>query len=120
MEIKITKRKKLLEINNDMCHNFYYFINGRFYNDDKTAYRKFKFVVWFDIFDVDEYFNYDDENDTWNENLVTQNMIDEYLEECIWGYVSMVTDYNNESQLRNFYDMCDDSICNYNRIAKYW
>lgn len=47
-------------------------------------------------------------------------MIDEYLEECIWGYVSMVTDYNNENQLRNFYDMCDDSISNYNRIAKYW
>ena len=57
MEIKITKRTKLLEINNDMCHNFYYLINGRFYNDNHTAYRKFKFVSWFDIFDVDEYFN---------------------------------------------------------------
>lgn len=120
MEIKITRREKLLEINNDMCHNYYYLVNGRFYNEDETRYRKFKFVVFFDIFDVDEYFNYDDENDTWNENLVTQKMIEEYLEECIWAYVSMVTDYNNENQLRNFYDMCDDSISNYNRIAKYW
>ena len=33
MEIKITKRTKLLEINNDMCHNFYYLVNGRFYNE---------------------------------------------------------------------------------------
>lgn len=120
MKTEITKRTKLLEINNNMCHNFYYGIWGRFYNEDETRYRKFKFVVFFDIFDVDEYFNYDDENDTWNENLVTQKMIKEYLEECIWAYVNMVTDYNNENQLRNFYDMCDDSISNYNRIAKYW
>ena len=49
MEIKITKRQKLLEINNDMCHNYYYLVHGRFYNDENTAYRKFKFVVWFDI-----------------------------------------------------------------------
>lgn len=120
MEIKITKRTKVLEINNDMCHNYYYLVNGRIYNDDKTAYRKFKFISWFDIFDVDEYFNYDDENDTWNKNLVTQEMIKEYLEECIWAYVSMVTDYNNENQLKHFYQMCNDSIFNYNNIAKYW
>lgn len=120
MKTEITKRTKLLEINNNMCHNFYYGIWGRFYNEDETRYRKFKFVVFFDIFDIDEYFSYDDENDEWNENLVTQKMIKEYLEECIWAYVGMVTDYNNENQLRNFYDMCDDSISNYNRIAKYW
>lgn len=93
MEIKITKRQKLLEINNDMCHNYYYLVNGRIYNDDKTAYRKFKFIPWFDIIDVDEYFNYDDEHDTWLENPVTQSMIDEYLEECIWAYVSIITEY---------------------------
>lgn len=119
METKITKRKKLLEINNDMCHNFYYLVNGRFYNDDKTAYRKFKFVVWFDIFDIDEYFNGDDGDEVYD-IPITQEMIEEYLEECIWAYVGMVIDYNNENQLRNFYDMCDDSISNYNRIAKYW
>lgn len=122
MEIKITKRKKLLEINNDMCHNFYYLINGRFYNDDKTAYRKFKFVIWFDIFDVDEYFNYVDFDDgcEWIDRPITKNMIDEYCEEIIWSTVSIVSDYNNENQLKNFYEICNDSIHDYNRIAKYW
>lgn len=120
MEIKITKRTKVLEINNDMCHNYYYLVNGRIYNDDKTAYRKFKFIPWFDIIDVDEYFNYDDEHDVWLENPITQSMIDEYLEECIWAYVSIVTEYDNENQLKHFYQMCNDSIFNYNNIAKYW
>lgn len=94
MEIKITKRKKLLEINNEMCHNFYYLVHGRFYNDDKTAYRKFHFVLWFDIFDVDEYFNYVDFDDgcQWIDRPITKNMIDEYCEEIIWSTVSMVSD----------------------------
>lgn len=122
MEIKITKRKKLLEINNEMCHNFYYLVHGRFYNDDKNAYRKFKFVVWFDIFDVDEYFNYVDFDDgcQWIDRPITKNMIDEYCEEIIWSTVSIVSDYNNENQLKNFYEICNDSIHDYNRIAKYW
>ena len=48
---EITKTKKLIEQNNDMCHNYYYLINGRFYNSDKTKYKRFKYVEWFDIFD---------------------------------------------------------------------
>ena len=120
MEIKITKRTKLLEINNDMCHNFYYLVCGRFYNDNHTAYRKFKFVIWFDIIDVDEFFNYDDETDTWNEELITEEQIKEYLNECIWAMVDTVSDYNNENQLKCFYNHCNDSIRRYNEIAKHW
>ena len=120
MEIKITKRKKLLEINCDMCHNFYYLVNGRFINDEGTAYRKFKFVAWFDIFDIDEYFNYDDEKQEYIDRPITKKMIEEYLEEYIWGIVSIVSDYNNENQLKSFYTICNDSIKNYNQIAKYW
>jgi hypothetical protein len=119
MEIKITKREKLYEMNNEMCHNFYYLVHGRFYNDDKTAYRKFKFVVWFDIFDIDEYFNGDDGDEVYD-IPITNNMIMEYLDECIWAMVNIVSDYNNENQLRYFYQHCNDSIRRYNEIAKYW
>ena len=56
MEIKITKTEKLQEINNSMVHNFYYLIHGRIYNDEKTRYKKFKFVLFFDAFDIQEYF----------------------------------------------------------------
>lgn len=121
MEIKITKRTKLLEINNDMCHNFYYLINGRFYNENKTAYRRFKFVLWFDIFDVDDFFNGDDGTEDVVYNVpITEEMIKEYLDEIIWSTVSMVSDYNNEKELRHFYQHCNDSIRRYNEIAKYW
>ena len=75
MEIKITKRTKLLEINNDMCHNFYYLVNGRFYNENKTAYRRFKFVIWFDIFDVDEYFNYIEYSKTLNDDNIKYYLV---------------------------------------------
>lgn len=121
MEIKITKRTKLLEINNDMCHNFYYLVNGRFYNENKTAYRRFKFVAWFDILDVDEFFNgYDDTEDVVYNVPITEEMIKEYLNEYIWATVSMVSDYNNEKELKHFYSWCNDSIIRYNQIAKFW
>lgn len=122
MEVKITKRQKILEINNDMCHNYYYLVHGRFYNEDHSTYRKFQFVLWFDIFDVDEYFNYIDFDDgsEWIDRPITTDMIDEYYKEIIWSTVSVVSDYNNEKQLRYFYDWCDDSIIRYNEIAKHW
>ena len=122
MEIKITRRKKLLEINNDMCHNYYYLVYGRFINDENTAYRKFKFVTWFDIFDVDEYFNRIDTDDgcRYIDRPITEDMIDEYCKEIVCSTVSMVSDYNNEKQLRDFYEVCNDSITNYNEIAKHW
>lgn len=121
MKTKITKRTKLLEINNEMCHNFYYGIWGRFYNEDETRYRKFRFVVFFDIFDIDEYFNYDDENDEWIEvETITDEQFDEYIDVCTDCFLSMVDDYNNEKQLQNFYEACNDSIIRYQDIAKYW
>jgi hypothetical protein len=32
VDFEITKKQKILEINNDMCHNYYYLIYGRIYN----------------------------------------------------------------------------------------
>ena len=104
MNIKITRRKKLYEVNNDMVHNWYYLINGRIYNDDNTMYRTFKFVEWFDVFDVQEYFEEDKIN------------VKEYLEECIscrLGYI------NNFDDCQAFYDMCNDTINNWNKLAKH-
>ena len=44
--IELTTKKKILEVNNSMCHNFYYLQHGRIYNADKTRLRRFKFVFW--------------------------------------------------------------------------
>lgn len=107
VNIKITKRQQLLEVNNDMCHNYYYLIYGKFYNEDKTRYRKFKFVLWFDIFDVQEYFE--------DKEYITNDDIKEYMNEAIFGYTDIVKSYNDTDSLKQFYKICNDTINDYNR-----
>ena len=46
-DIKITKISKLLEVNNSMVHNFYYLVNGKIINENKTKYKKFRFVLFY-------------------------------------------------------------------------
>ena len=36
MEIKVTKKVLLKEINNEMVHNYYYLIHGKIINDTKN------------------------------------------------------------------------------------
>lgn len=105
MEIKITQKRKLLEVNNDMTHNFYYEIKGRIYNDDETKYKKFNFVLWFDIFDILEYFE---------KEYFTQEDLKTYLAELSYSYVDIINSYEDT---KDFYNFCYKSIDNYNRIA---
>lgn len=105
MEIKITKKEKLQEINNSMCHNFYYLIYGHIYNDEKTRYKKFKFVLFFDAFDIQEYFEQDH---------YTKDNIKEYINALIDGYIGLIPNYNNT---KDFYNTCNDTIEIFNRIC---
>ena len=105
--VELTKREKLLEVNNDMCHNFYYLQYGRIYNADKTYFRRFKFVFWFDIFDVTEYFDKD---------VVSKQEIDEFANEIAWcmsetgqGGIKSFDD------CQAFYDWCSETINDYNK-----
>lgn len=112
VDFEITKKQKLLEVNNDKAHNFYYLIYGRIYNKEKTRYRKFKFVEWFDIFDLQEYFEKD---------IITNDDVKEYVDFCIEGientYLMEIKDYNDTEGLKEFYDFCNVSIENYNSIC---
>lgn len=108
MEIKYTKINKIYEVNNDMAHNYYYVYYGKIINDEKTRCRKFKFVLWFDIFDLQEFY----EKDT-----ITKEEIKEYADQlccdCVENYVK---DYNDTDGLKQFYNWCNSTIENYNRI----
>ena len=105
MEIKITRKEKLQEINNSMVHNFYYLIHGRIINDEKTRYKKFKFVLFFDAFDIQEYF----EKDCYTRDDVTQ-----YIDALIDGYTSIIPSYENTA---GFFEICNESIQRYNKIC---
>lgn len=108
MKIKITQKRKLLEVNNDMAHNYYYEIKGRFYNDDNTKYKRFSFVLWFDIFDLMEYFEKD---------YINENDIKDYLSNLSYSYLDMINSYE---EAKEFYKFCNESIDNYNKIARYY
>lgn len=105
-KVKLTTHRKILEVNNDKCHNFYYVQYGRIYNSDKTRYRKFKFVLWFDIFDVVEYFDKD---------IVSKKEITEFANELAWNicetYKGNIKSYND---CKAFYDWCNETIDDYN------
>ena len=105
--VELTTHKKSLEVNNSMCHNFYYLQYGRIYNADKTRMRRFKFVFWFDIFDVMEYFEQD---------AVSKQEINEYANEIAWStsetYQGGIKSFDN---CQVFYDWCNETIVGYNR-----
>jgi hypothetical protein len=105
--VELTTHKKLLEVNNSMCHNFYYLQYGRIYNADKTSFRRFKFVLWFDIFDVMEYFEKD---------VVTKKEIAEFANEVAWSmsetYKGGIKSFDD---CQEFYDFCNKTINDFNK-----
>ena len=88
-----------------MCHNFYYLIHGRIINDEKTRYKKFKFVLFFDAFDIQEYFE---------QEYYTKDNIKDYINALIDGYIGIIQDYNNT---RDFFITCNQTIERYNKIC---
>lgn len=108
IDFEITKKEKILEINNEMCHNYYYLIHGRIYNENKTRMRKFKFVQWFDIFDVQEFFD--------DKEIINYDDILEYLNNLDIPYIYNIKSYNDEKGLNDFYSFCNNSINNYNNL----
>ena len=102
MEIKINKTEKLLEVNNTMVHNFYFLIKGRMYNDSKTESKKFKFVVWFDVFELLEYF----ESDSYSESDIY-----DFLNDLTANELSLIKSYDD---CQDFYNKCHQSIDKFN------
>lgn len=109
VDFKITKTQKLKEVNNSMCHNYYYIIYGRIYNESKTKYRKFKYVIWFDIFDIQEYYEKD---------FVTKEEIKNYVDDLIYSisHTYNIKNFNDEKELKSFYEYCNETIEEYNKI----
>lgn len=106
IDFEITKKQKNKEVNNDMCHNYYYLIYGRFYNEDRTKYKKFKYVVWFDIFDVQEFFE---------KEYITKEDVKTFRDNIEVPYLYGIKNYNDEEGLKRFYEYCNETIEEYNR-----
>ena len=107
VDFEITKMNKIYEVNNDMTHNYYFIKYGRIYNESRTRYRKFKYIDWFDIFDVQEFFEKD-----W----ITEKDVREYASNLENSYIYCIKDYNDKEGLKEFYNYCRETIQDYNRI----
>ena len=83
VNFEYTKINKIYEVNNDMVHNYYYIYYGRIYNKEHTRYRKFKYVEWFDIQDVMEYFDKDVNEYVKNSH---DNIMNYLLNEVLFNY----------------------------------
>ena len=107
MKIEYTKINKIYEVNNSMVHNYYYIYYGRIYNEEHTRYRKFRYIEWFDIFDLQEYYGKD---------FITKEDIKNYALSIENSYLLSIKDYNDTKHLKEFYNYCNETIKNYNRI----
>lgn len=103
--VEYTKISKIREVNNDMVHNYYYLYHGRIYNKEHTRYRKFKLVLYFDVFDVMEQFDKD---------FINSNDVREYAKELVSSCYYDFKSYNDTEGLKKFYKMCNDTIKEYN------
>lgn len=112
MTFKITKRKLLKEVNNCMCHNWYYLIYGRIYNDEHTKYRRFKYIKWFDVFDMLEWLHDDNDDCTY-----TTQDVKNYLTELIGCDLELVNSFDDTEQ---FYEFCNRTIADWNKHARHY
>ncbi len=101
--VKITKRINLGTVCNEKCHNFYYNVRLRIYFGD-SKYLKCSMLIWFDIFDVQEYFDKDN---------VTQKDINDYLNEMIFVEIDTINGANL-TVTQNFIKQCNEKIKEYN------
>lgn len=116
MQHEITKITKIKEINNEWAHNFYMVVNGRTYNDEHKRYYTWHFVEWFDIFDLQEWF--EDENGKIPK--LNEQRQKEYARELAWAFIDGEgwRDYQNNEQRDKFINACNETIIDYNKYSE--
>ena len=101
----VTKTRLVLEVRNDMCHNFYYEIRFRVYANEHH-YWKGNFVVWFDTDDLADYFDKD---------TFTKKDIKEYVNMLAGNFLDSAPRKNvTRETMKPFYEECRFTIMNYN------
>lgn len=111
---EITKIKKLYDVNDDMERDYCYMIYVRLFNNEHTKYIKYKFILWFDIFEVEEYF----EKDAISKNNIRWFIEDYAFNTCLYYKLDESTTYYDIDRLKDFLSFCNETIKKYNRIDK--
>lgn len=120
MKIEITKQRLLREVNNSMCHNFYWLFNVRFTCPVTNRVARAKFVLWDDIESICEYFTDEDAEEYVS---VSKAQIKGYGKERAWSTVLSYFGWQDEDKALadypqklwdEFVEFCNKSIEDYN------
>lgn len=126
MEFKVTKASQIFEVNNDMCHNYYWLFYVKF--TDGTHKVNMKFVLWDSLEDICEYFD-DEEEEEETAGVpkefagVTKKQIREYMLERAYATIDAYFRFDTENKtlndcldkLKSFRAFCNKTIEEYNR-----
>ena len=102
------QHKQLNEVNNDLVHNYYFLQYGKIYNKEKTKYRPFKYVIFFDNYDLQEYFE---------DTKITNKNIKYYANEFTPSELYQIKEYDDLEHLKEFFSYCKETIKDYNNIV---
>lgn len=102
--VDITKKECLNSWANTTCSGAYYLIHGRIYNDSRTAFYRFKFVLLLDY-----------GMDLWDAETETDIPEKEALNEMAWAFIPDTGDlFENEKYREAFFRECNETIDKYN------
>lgn len=110
-QFEITKIEKIGETNNEMEHHYWYLVHLRIINKEHTKYKKFRFVVDFDAFDIQEYFEqdfYTKQNLNVYTNELASNVVYSYLKDDIYNNCNELIEY-----AQNTINKYNSIVCHY-------
>jgi hypothetical protein len=110
-QFEITRIEKLYETNNDMEHHYWYLVHLRIINKEHTKYKKIRYVIDFDSFEIQEYFEqefYTKQNINEYKNELASNVVYLYLKDDIFHNCNELIEYA-QNTINNY----NSFVCNY-------
>ena len=102
--IEITKKVCLNSWANSTCSGAYYLIHGRIYNEQKTAFYRFKFVLLLDF-----------ALDTWDAENERDIPVKDALDDMAWAFIPDAVDlFEDDARRIAFIRECNVTIDKYN------
>lgn len=121
INVRLTRVDFLKHVSSCWYNNYYFLAHGRVYTDPTCKrFYKIKFVVWFDIFDLQEWIEPDDDDEHDDEHddvIINDDVARDYAKELSinWLYTYVPKDVeNNAVGRREMFEAANQTINEYN------
>ena len=109
METKITKKQKLLSVNNSWSACDYWLINARVFSDDGAAFWRVKFILCIDR-----------ACDLWDPETGEDLDYKEVLENMAWSFLDIVSGPETPEKIAELINACNETIERWNAGARHY